>query len=187
MRSALLLESYSDRARLGLAEAQGIASAHGQHEISTRHVLAALASDPRSAAARILDRCEVGLNEMLDVINELDGQGKPSQGHMPFSVDARDLLKRAIDEMRECGHEIVSTAILLQAMVKDPGGEPARILMRLGVLDRVRAEVVDAIRRREQDDEEPGTATVQVVRLAVGARTTAGVVSPTMARDTDAL
>src|SRR5262245_63530973 len=65
-----------------------------------------------------------------------------SLGGLPLASHARGAVEAALREARERGHRFLGTEHLLLGMLAEPDAVATRILARLGVVDRLRDELV---------------------------------------------
>jgi ATP-dependent Clp protease ATP-binding subunit ClpC len=139
------------------------------------HVLLGLVREGSGVAAKALESLGIGLETVRERTESAAGRGdqEPPPGRIPFTEQAKDLLKLSLRESADLGHDYVGTEHILLGVLRQGEstaarvlGEStaARVLADLGAShERVRAEVVRLLeeyqrRRGQQDGEQGGQA-----------------------------
>lgn len=120
----------------------------GAHHLGTDHLLLGLLSEPGGVAERALG---VSLEEARQALVTSDAQAletigvdpglaatdpSPSDGrHLPLSSGARAAMVRAVTEAKDRGENVISTQILLTAVLAAEPPDPAAELVHLMQLD----------------------------------------------------
>jgi prophage maintenance system killer protein len=158
---------FTDRARRVLVLAQDEARERGHGSVGTEHFLLGLLAEEDGVAARVLESLGISLGETRDRVEEIAGHGREaSPAHIPFTLPARQVLERSLQEALQLGHQYVGTEHLLLSLIAEGDGIAAQVLAGQGAdYDLVRERVVAMLTGRyEQAD--PKT---RLVRLPVPA------------------
>jgi ATP-dependent Clp protease ATP-binding subunit ClpC len=138
-----MFERFSDRARRVVILAQDEARRFGQREISTEDLLLSVIHESNSVAAAILESLGVDLEIVRQRTEETIGRGEnETSGHIPFALQAKDVLARALRESAILGHDYIGTEHILLGLIDDADSGAAQVLTGLGVtLEGTRAQV----------------------------------------------
>ena len=151
-------QRFTDRARLVVVEAQEEARRLGHPNIEPDHLLLALFRPDKSIGALALARLNVTYDQVLEqVVARAPRTDDARVGHIPFTEDAKALLKAALEEALGLGHNYIGTEHLLLAVQHEESNTAARILSGLGADDAaVRAAVTalleEYVRAKAQQD-----------------------------------
>jgi ATP-dependent Clp protease ATP-binding subunit ClpC len=121
----------SDQCRAVLANAQEVANGYNHDYVGTEHLLLALLKTP-GVAAEVLQSFGITANLVDAKIIQTVGVGNgatPSPALAPRGKRAVDLSEH---EARTLGHEQVDAAHLLLALLRDPDGRGAQIVLDAG-------------------------------------------------------
>ncbi len=153
-----MFQRFTDRARKVVVEAQEQARNLGHPNIEPAHLLLALFREPEGLAALALARLNVTYDQVLEqVVARTPRTDDARVGHIPFTENAKALLKAALDEAVGLGHNYIGTEHLLLAVHHEESETAARILTELGADDAaVRAAVTavfeEYLRARAEQD-----------------------------------
>jgi hypothetical protein len=156
--TAPMFQRFTDRARKVVVEAQEQARNLGHQDIESVHLLLALFRQPEGIAALALARLDVTYDQVLEqVLARTPRTEDVKVGHIPFTEDAKTLLKAALDEALGLGHNYIGTEHLLLAAHYEDSKPAGRILTGLGADDEaVRAAVTalleEYVRAKTQQD-----------------------------------
>jgi ATP-dependent Clp protease ATP-binding subunit ClpC len=152
-----MFERFTDRARRVVVEAQHEARALGHDYIGTEHLLLGLISEGGGVAAKALESLGVSAEALRERVVGIVGPGQESPPtHIPFTPQAKQVLRLSLAEALRLGHDYIGTEHLLLALIQEQEGVAGRALADAGAdLRRVRAEVVRLLaeyQRRQNPD-----------------------------------
>ena len=156
---------FTDRARRVLVLAQDEARERGHGFVGTEHLLLGQLAEEEGVAARVLESLGITLEEARDRVEEIAGHGQEAPpARIPFTLPARQVLERSLQEALQLGHQYVGTEHLLLSLIAEGDGIAAHVLAGQGAdYDLVKERVVAMLSGRyEQAD--PKT---RLVRLPV--------------------
>ena len=135
-------ESFTERARQVVVEAQKEAIGLGENCVSTEHLLLGLTREADSAGARILaEKCAVSLESVREEVNRQAprGPGRNEGLDLMLTPRAMNVVDHSCDEARQMGHGYIGSEHLLLGLIRERDGVAGRVLASLGVdLDRTR-------------------------------------------------
>jgi ATP-dependent Clp protease ATP-binding subunit ClpC len=139
-----MFERFTDRARRVVVEAQHEARALGHDYIGTEHLLLGLISEGGGVGAKALESLGVNADGLRERVVGIVGTGQHSvTAHIPFTPQAKQVLRLALSEALRFGHNYVGTEHVLLGLIQEKDGVAAQALADAGAdLRRVRAEVV---------------------------------------------
>jgi ATP-dependent Clp protease ATP-binding subunit ClpC len=139
-----MFERFTDRARRVVVLAQEQARMLGHDHVGTEHVLLGLIHEGSGVAAKVLESLGIGPETVRERVVQVTGRGEHSpSGHIPFTPQAKDVLRLALRESRALGHNYVGTEHILLGLIGAGDGVAARVLTGLGAdLSGVREQVV---------------------------------------------
>ena len=122
----------SDRARQALALAQEEARALNHTFVGTEHILLGLLREEDGIAATVLASLGVTYDRVRASVVWMMGRGvEPTTGELPLTDPAEAVVERAGREASVLGEERVGTDHILVALISEPRGAAARILLQL--------------------------------------------------------
>ena len=140
------LNRLNARAQRVLALAREEALALNHPFIGTEHLLLGLLREHDSVAALALENLGVALDPTRVAVEQRVGRGdQPVQEDIDFVPRARKALSLALDEAERQGSAYVRTEHILLGIVRDGGGVAADMLDTIGVLGKVRAQVIELL------------------------------------------
>jgi ATP-dependent Clp protease ATP-binding subunit ClpC len=159
-----MFERFTDKARTTVVLAQEEARTYGHSYIGTKHILLALLREEEGITARALQSLGISLDAVREQA-ESDGTGiQETQGHIPFTPEARRHLERSLREALQLGYAWAGPEHILLGLIHDERSVAAIMLARLGAdLDVVRGRVLMLLQ-----EEKP-----QVARLSLAERVSA--------------
>ena len=142
-----MFEGFTDRARQVVVLAQEEARMLNHNNLGTEHILLGLIHEGEGVAARALESLGIGLEAARQQVEEIIGQGQQApSGHIPFTPRAKKVMKLALRETTELGHNYIGTEHILLSLIREGEGKAAQVLLQLGAdLQRVRQQVVELL------------------------------------------
>jgi hypothetical protein len=132
-------ERFTTRARAVLvaahAAAQAQASARALAHVEAEHLLLGLYAEPEGLAARALAAMDIGRAQVEAAVGTPvpDGAAVPAwNDRVPYSEAAKAVLRDAVVEAIELGHNYIGTEHILLGLLRDPDAPGARVLAELG-------------------------------------------------------
>ncbi|WP_323127015.1 Clp protease N-terminal domain-containing protein [Rubrobacter tropicus] len=137
-------EKFTERARKVVVLAQDEARHFNHNYIGTEHILLGLIREEDGIAAEVLEALGVHLDEAREQVESIVGYGEEMTGaQAPFTPRVNKVLRIALREAAQLGHDYVSTEHVLLGLVRESEGVAARVLLNLDVdPDVVRREVM---------------------------------------------
>jgi ATP-dependent Clp protease ATP-binding subunit ClpC len=140
-----MFERFTDRARRVVVQAQEEARTLNHAHLGPEHLLLGLIHQGIGGVApKALEAQGIAPEAVRQRVEEATGQGEhePS-GHIPFTPQAKDVLKLALDESTQLGHGYIGTEHILLGLLRQGEGVAAQVLTGLGTdLDRTREQVI---------------------------------------------
>ena len=121
MRGKDMQPEFTDRAREALNHASRFAGRLKQGYVGTEHILAGLLKEEKGVAHRVLTDNGVGLQQVLDMIQELiafEG-GTSLKEREGYSPRAKRILEEAHRQAARFGQKETGTEHLLMAIIKE--------------------------------------------------------------------
>jgi len=139
-----MFERFTDRARRVVVTAQGEARALGHDYIGTEHLLLGLIHEGDGSAAKALESLGIDAEGLRERVVAIVGTGQHTgAAHIPFTPQAKQVLRLALSEALNFGHTYIGTEHVLLGLIQEKDGVAARVLADAGAdLLRARAEVV---------------------------------------------
>jgi ATP-dependent Clp protease ATP-binding subunit ClpC len=140
-----LFERFTDRARRVVVQAQEEARTLGHDHVGPEHLLLGLVHESiGGVAARALESLGIGLEAVRQRVEEVIGRGEQApSGHIPFTPQAKEVLKLTLDESVQLGHRYIGTEHILLGLIREGDGVAAPALAGLGAdLDGAREQVI---------------------------------------------
>ena len=125
-------ERFMPRLRRCVVAAGELAERHGAAEISSAHLLLALASND-GLACTVLHRLGAVPDKLAPALHGHLGDGTPASAVPPESGELREVLRSAGAFAFERGHDYVGTEHVLFVLAGDPGASSRRVLEDLGI------------------------------------------------------
>jgi ATP-dependent Clp protease ATP-binding subunit ClpC len=152
-----MFQRFTDRARRVVVQAQDEARTLNHDYVGTEHLLLGLIHESvGGVAAKALESMGISLDAVRERVDEVTGRGvQAPSGHIPFTPQAKEVLKLALGESIQLGHNYVGTEHLLLGLIREGDGVAAQVLTGLGAdLDGAREQVIRLLDeyRREQGD-----------------------------------
>ena len=123
-------EHAREAVRLAHEEARSLRHSY----IGTEHILLGLLREQQGAAGSTLASLDVTHERVRVAVVRMMGIGvEDVGGELPFTGPASEAIDRSAREASVLGSERVGTEHVLLALMRDPGGAAARILLQLDV------------------------------------------------------
>jgi ATP-dependent Clp protease ATP-binding subunit ClpC len=139
-----MFERFTDRARRVVILAQEEARMRGHDYVGTEHLLLGLIHEGGGVAAIVLESLAIRPEVVRERVEAVVGRGEQApSGHIPFTAQAKDLLRLALEESRALGHSYVGTEHILLGLIHQGDGVAAQVLTDLGAdLNGAREQVI---------------------------------------------
>ena len=155
-----MFERFTDRARRAIVLAQEEARTLHHDCIGTEHVLLGLIHDGEGVAARALESLGISLDTVRRQVEEIIGHGREApSGHIPFTPQAKKVMKLSLREALQMGHNYIGTEHILLGLIREGDGVAARVLAGLDAdLSRVRQQVIQLLTGLGEQEQRSGPA-----------------------------
>ena len=143
-----MFERFTERARRVVVLAQQEARMLNHNYIGTEHILLGLIREGDGVAARALTTMGISLDAVRQAVEDIIGRGTqaPSEGHIPFTPQAKKVLELALTESKALGHHYIGTEHILLGLIRQGDGVAEQVLVKLGAdLHRVRQQVIQLL------------------------------------------
>jgi hypothetical protein len=142
-----MLENFTDRSTRVILLAQEEAMRLNHLHIEPGHVLLGLLSEGIGVGAVTLESLGITYDAVRSKVMERAAQPRQTAlDDRQFSPDTKRALERSVDEAHRLGHAYAGTESILLALVAEPDGSAAQILVELGAaLDGVRSRVTELL------------------------------------------
>jgi ATP-dependent Clp protease ATP-binding subunit ClpC len=139
-----MFERFTDRARRVVILAQEEARMLDHDYVGTEHLLLGLIHEGGGVAAIVLESLAIRPEVVRERVEAVVGRGEQApSGHIPFTAQAKDLLRLALEESRALGHSYVGTEHILLGLIHQGDGVAAQVLTDLGAdLNGAREQVI---------------------------------------------
>jgi ATP-dependent Clp protease ATP-binding subunit ClpC len=140
-----MFERFTDRARRVLVQAQEEAKTHDHNYIGAEHLLLSLTRENiGGVAAKTLRSLGIDLEAVRQRVETVAGRGEQApSGHIPFTPEAKEVLKLALAEALRLDHSYIGTEHILLGLIRAGDSAAAQVLTSLGAdLDGARAQVI---------------------------------------------
>ncbi len=140
-----MFERFTDRARRVVVRAQEEARRLDHDYVGTEHLLLGLTHESvGGVGAGALESLGIGLEAVRQRVEQVIGRGQQApSGHIPFTPQAKEVLKLALDESVQLGHHYIGTEHILLGLIREGDGVAAQVLTGLGAdLDGAREQVI---------------------------------------------
>jgi ATP-dependent Clp protease ATP-binding subunit ClpC len=140
-----MFERFTDRARRVVVQAQEEARTLDHTYLGPEHLLLGLTHEGIGGlGAGALESLGIGLEAVRQRVEQVIGRGEQAPyGHIPFTPQAKEVLKLALDESVQLGHSYIGTEHILLGLIREGDSVAAHVLTGLGAdLDRAREQVI---------------------------------------------
>ncbi len=143
-----MFERFTDRARRVVVLSQEEARILDHDYIGTEHLLLGLIREGQGVAAKALESLGISLDSVRQQVEETVGRGQQAPtGHIPFTPQAKNVLRLALSESMALEHHYVGTEHILLGLMREGDGVAAQVLAQLGAdLGLVRQQVLELLR-----------------------------------------
>ena len=153
-----MFERFTDRARRVIVLAQEEARALQHNYIGTEHLLLGLIREGEGVAAKALASKGVELDATRKQVEEMIGKGNASSnGHIPFTSHAKQVLELSLREALQLGHSYIGTEHILLGLIREGEGVGTQVLIKMDVnLGELRSTTIDMIRGNAAGGDDKG-------------------------------
>ncbi len=146
-------ERFTERARMALTQSEVEARHLGHGFVGTEHILLALFEVREGVAFRTLAQSGITKSMVEEHVLELIKRSTPSEGgKLPFTPRAKAVLRGAVEEALQLGHNYIGTEHLLLGLFGDEDSVAARVLGDLGAsVDVIRDQTLELLAGYETD------------------------------------
>ncbi len=140
-----MFERFTDRARRVVVQAQEEARRLDHDHVGTEHILLGLIHENvGGVAAKVLESLGIRSEVVRQRVEEIIASGEQApSGHIPFTAQAKELLKLALQESQALGHRYIGTEHILLGLIREGNGVAAQVLTGLGAdLQSAREQVI---------------------------------------------
>jgi len=168
-------ERFTDRARRVLTLANQEAQKVGARNVAPEHILFAFLAEARGVGALLLSNLRVDLAAARAAADRLVAPEGKRTGRvsdlfqLPLSSDAMHVVSQARQEARSLDHKYVGTEHLLLALLHQPSGPAAKLMLRLGLRpEAARSEVAALVTTVSQEPAAQAQTEAGSSRIRVG-------------------
>jgi ATP-dependent Clp protease ATP-binding subunit ClpC len=146
-----MFERFTDRARRVVVLSQEEARILNHDYIGTEHLLLGLIREGHGVAAKAMVSLGISPDSVRQQVEETVGRGQQAPaGHIPFTPQAKNVLRLALSESMALDHHYIGTEHILLGLMREGDGVAAQVLAQLGAdLDQVRQQVRQLLRDYE--------------------------------------
>lgn len=139
-----MFERFTEPSRRVVVLAQEEARMLDHNYIGTEHLLLGLIKEGNGVAAKALESLGVSAEGLRERVVGIVGTGQHTvAAHIPFTPQAKQVLRLALSEAQRLGHHYIGTEHVLLGLIQEKDGVAAQVLADVGAdLRRVQAEVV---------------------------------------------
>ena len=150
-----MFERFTDRARRVIVLAQEEARSLQHNYIGTEHLLLGLIREGEGVAVKALASKGVELEATRKQVIEMIGKGNASSnGHIPFTSHAKQVLELSLREALQLGHSYIGTEHILLGLIREGEGVGTQVLIKMEVnLGELRSATIDMIRGNAGGDD----------------------------------
>jgi ATP-dependent Clp protease ATP-binding subunit ClpC len=149
-----MFELFTDRARRAVVRAQEEARTLDHDYVGPEHLLLGLTHEGvGGTAARVLESLGLAQEAVRQRAAEVAGRGEQApSGHLPFTPQAKEVLRLALDEAVRLDHRYVGTEHILLGLFRAGDSAAGRVLTGLGAdLDGARAQVIQVLAQHQRE------------------------------------
>jgi hypothetical protein len=128
-------ERFTARARGVIVATDAAARAQGRAHVEAEHLLLGLYAEPEGLAAKALTAMDITRAQVEAAVGTQvpDGAAVPApEARVPYSAAAKAVLRDAVVEAIELGHNYIGTEHILLGLLRDPDAPGAGLLAELG-------------------------------------------------------
>jgi hypothetical protein len=126
-------DRFTPRARAVLRGAANQARSLGHGYVGSEHLLLALFEQPESMAAQMLADARIVRSACEERVRARTEPGAPGpKGELPFTPEAMEVLRGAVEEALLLGHNYIGTEHMLLALFRHPDDPAAETLGGMG-------------------------------------------------------
>ncbi len=134
-------QRFTERARRIVFYAQEEAGRLGEHNVCTEHLLLGMLREKDHVAAKIITGLGVSLEQIRADIEQQVVHGEGHQGQdMQLAPRAKRVVALAYEEANDLNNNYIGSEHLLLGMLREAEGLAGRVLLHLGIWERVKNE-----------------------------------------------
>jgi ATP-dependent Clp protease ATP-binding subunit ClpC len=140
-----MFERFTDRARRVVVQAQEEARTLDHNYVGPEHLLLGLTHEGIGGVGpKALESLGISLEAVRQRVEEVTGRGEQApSGHIPFTPQAKEVLRLALDEAVQLAHSYVGTEHVLLGLIREGDSVAAQALIGLGAdLNGAREQVI---------------------------------------------
>jgi ATP-dependent Clp protease ATP-binding subunit ClpC len=140
-----MFERFTDRARRVVVQSQEEARTLDHNYVGPEHLLLGLTHEGIGGVGpKALESLGISLEAVRQRVEEVTGRGEQApSGHIPFTPQAKEVLRLALDEAVQLAHSYVGTEHVLLGLIREGDSVAAQALIGLGAdLDGAREQVI---------------------------------------------
>jgi hypothetical protein len=144
LRSSLMFERFTERARQAVVLGQEEARTLKHNYIGTEHILLGLLREEEGIASRVLRSLGIKTERVREQVMRIVASGEEvTPGQIPFTPRAKEVLELALREALSLGHNYIGTEHILLGIGRENHGVAARILLDFDAdAESIRNEVI---------------------------------------------
>jgi ATP-dependent Clp protease ATP-binding subunit ClpC len=146
-----MFEYFNDKSIKSIILAQEEARKAGQNLVGTEHLLLGIVGEGSSAAAKVLQKQGVNVNQTRQLLEKITRKGSGfSPANIPFTPTVKKIFEQAFEEAHQLDNKYISPEHLLLAIARQPETVAAKVLVQLGMnLEQLRTEIIKQLGERE--------------------------------------
>ena len=149
-----VFERFTEGARQAVVAGREEARRFGHNYIGTEHLLLGVLRQEHEVGARVLESLGVTLDGVRSQVGRIVGQGEVvATAQIPFTPRAKRVLELSLREALSLGHDGIGTEHIVLALVREPEGIAAKILLDFDAdADKVRERTFELLSRKPPPD-----------------------------------
>ncbi len=146
----MIFGRFTEKARKVISLAQEEAKKLEHNYVGTEHLLLGLIKEGSGVAAKVLEKNELNVGDIIQEIKDIIGKGEASSAeNLPFTPRAKKVLNLALEEARNLGHNYIGTEHLLLGLLREGEGVAARVLKDKINVSEVKKEIIAMLGGRD--------------------------------------
>jgi ATP-dependent Clp protease ATP-binding subunit ClpA len=150
-----VFEHFNEHARrvVVLAREEAVRGDHDQ--IGADHIFLGVLAQEDGAGYRLLERLEVPVADLCDLVRDRAGRGPGSPNHLPFSPQAKKALELSLRVAVRLDDRYIGSEHVLLGVLRESSSHGARALLERGIGVVEAAECLGDIEREAPLNDEP--------------------------------
>lgn len=142
-----VFERFTEQARQAIVFGQEEARRLGHNYIGTEHLLLGVLREEAGVGARVLTSLGVTVDAVRAQVGRIVGQGEAvATGQISFTPRVKRVMELSLREALGLGHDYIGTEHLLLALIREPEGVAARILVDFDLdADKIRERAFEVL------------------------------------------